>query len=59
MLAPLPGSSSGDSAPNTLVATFELVLDLMKRKVVTNNKDLMGLVLFNTVRKIPVRGVQG
>lgn len=51
MLAPLPDSSSSDSnsAPNTLVAAMELVLDLMKRKVVTNNKDLMGLVLFNTV----------
>lgn len=50
MMAPL---NTQEGPANTLVATFDLVLDLMKRKVVTNNKDLVGLVLFNTVPPFP------
>lgn len=44
-------SKAQQEAPhvNALVATLELVLSTMKRKIVTSNKDLMGVVLFNTV----------
>lgn len=56
MLAPLPeasGNTSSDSQTtqsNALLGALDLVLSLMKRKIVTNNKDLVGVVLFNTVR---------
>jgi ATP-dependent DNA helicase 2 subunit 1 len=35
---------------SSVLAAFEAILKLMKKKIIANPKDMVGIVLFNTVR---------